>query len=68
MAEKFIERDYQKVPAETDYIKQQWHDVAYMDGDRHSMDIYLPNDGQGPFPVIVDISGGCLIFGDKSSH
>jgi acetyl esterase/lipase len=68
MAEKFIERDYQKVPAETDYIKQQWHDVAYMDGDRHSMDIYLPNDGQGPFPVIVDIYGGGLIFGDKSSH
>lgn len=68
MAEKFIERDYQKVPAETDYIKQQWHDVAYMVGDRHSMDIYLPNDGQGPFPVIVDIYGGGLIFGDKSSH
>ena len=41
---------------------------SYMDGERHTLDVYLPNEGQGPFPVIVDIYGGGLIFGDKSSH
>lgn len=68
MTDKFIDRDYKKIEAETAYIKQQWHDIAYMDGERHTLDVYLPNEGQGPFPVIVDIYGGGLIFGDKSSH
>jgi acetyl esterase/lipase len=68
MAEKFIERPYTRTFAQTDYIKQQWQDVAYMAGDRHDLDIYLPNEGQGPFPVIVDVFGGGLVFGDKSSH
>lgn len=68
MTDKFIDRDYKKIEAETAYIKQQWHDIAYMDGKRHTLDVYLPNEGQGPFPVIVDIYGGGLIFGDKSSH
>ena len=68
MTDKFFDRDYKKIEAETAYIKQQWHDIAYMDGERHTLDVYLPNEGQGPFPVIVDIYGGGLIFGDKSSH
>ncbi len=68
MTDKFIDRDYKKIEAETAYIKQQWHDIDYMDGERHTLDVYLPNEGQGPFPVIVDIYGGGLIFGDKSSH
>lgn len=68
MAERFIDRDYQRTVAKTDYIKQQWQDVSYMAGARHDLDIYLPNEGQGPFPVIVDVFGGGLIFGDKSSH
>ncbi|MFL4499780.1 alpha/beta hydrolase fold domain-containing protein [Weissella sp. MSCH1] len=68
MTDKFIDRDYKKIEAETAYIKQQWHDIAYMDGERHTLDVYLPNEGQGAFPVIVDIYGGGLIFGDKSSH
>ncbi|WP_439818653.1 alpha/beta hydrolase fold domain-containing protein [Weissella paramesenteroides] len=68
MAERFIDRDYQRTVAKTDYIKQRWQDVPYMAGERHDLDIYLPNEGQGPFPVIVDVFGGGLIFGDKSSH
>ena len=68
MVEKFVERPYQQTYAVTDGIQQQWRDVPYMTGERHKLDIYLPNDGQGPFPVIVDLYGGGLLFGDKSSH
>lgn len=32
------------------------------------LDIYLPNEGDGPFPVILDIFGGGWYFGRKSSH
>lgn len=32
------------------------------------LDIYLPNEGDDPFPVIVDIFGGGWYFGRKSSH
>jgi len=68
MVEKFVDRPYQQTFAVTDDIKQQWHDIAYMAGQRQQLDIYVPNDGQGPFPVIVDLYGGGLLFGDKSSH
>ena len=68
MAERFIDRDYQRTVAKTDYIEKQWQDVPYMAGARHDLDIYLPNEGKGPFPVIVDVFGGGLVFGDKSSH
>lgn len=37
-------------------------------GPRRLLDIYLPNEGNGPFPVIVDIFGGGWCFGHKSSH
>ena len=36
--------------------------------DTRLLDIYLPNEGDGPFPVIVDIFGGGWYFGRKSSH
>ena len=29
------------------------------------LDIYLPEEGRGPFPVIVAIHGGAWMFGDK---
>jgi acetyl esterase/lipase len=29
------------------------------------LDVYLPEKGGGPFPVIVSIHGGALLFGDK---
>ena len=36
--------------------------------DTRLLDIYLPNEGEGPFPVIIDIFGGGWYFGRKSSH
>ncbi|GAK30102.1 lipase/esterase [Weissella oryzae SG25] len=71
--EKFIERTLDFIPAQTAWIKKQWLDVPYMAADakypqRHTLDIYLPNEGVGPFPTIIDVFGGGLYFGNKSSH
>lgn len=70
---KFIERTLDFIPAQTAWIKRQWLDVPYMAADteysqRHTLDIYLPNEGVGPFPTIIDVFGGGLYFGNKSSH
>lgn len=38
------------------------------EGETRLLDIYLPNEREGPYPVIVDIFGGGWYFGRKSSH
>lgn len=63
----FKDRKYQFVPAKLPEIIEKMHlNVPYMAGKRHQLDVYLPQ-GTGPFPVIFDIYGGGLLFGDKSS-
>lgn len=47
---------------------KMWTDVAYASkSSSQKLDIYLPNTGNGPFPVIVAIHGGAFMQGDKSS-
>jgi len=47
-------------------VKRKWLDVAY---DSRSpsqvLDIYLPEEGEGPFPTYIFIHGGAFITGDK---
>ncbi len=47
-------------------VKRKWLDVAY---DSRSpsqvLDIYLPEEGEGPFPTYIFIHGGAFIAGDK---
>jgi len=51
----------------TDYIKHKWLDLPYSNvSNSQKLDIYLPNDGEGPFPVIVSIHGGAFMMGDKA--
>lgn len=38
------------------------------DGQHRLLDIYLPNEGDGPYPVVIDLFGGGFYFGRKSSH
>lgn len=53
---------------DTSAIKQKWLDVPYANlSPAEKMDIYLPDQGAGPFPVIVSIHGGGFISGDKAS-
>lgn len=53
--------------ANTDHIKRKWLDIAYASiSPAQKLDIYLPDEGDGPFPVIVSVHGGAFKFGDKA--
>jgi acetyl esterase/lipase len=53
--------------ANTDGVTQKWLDVAYATTSRaQKMDIYLPNEKQKKYPVIVHIHGGAFLMGDKA--
>ncbi|MDR3191218.1 MAG: alpha/beta hydrolase [Lactobacillaceae bacterium] len=67
MEERFIDRQYTHVPADTTQIERKWLDVPYMPGAHHTLDIYLPNTDVPAYPVILDLYGGGLILGAKSS-
>lgn len=50
----------------TSHIQRKYQDVAYADrSELEKLDIYLPDKGDGPFPVIVFIHGGAWCMGDK---
>lgn len=56
-------------PLNTRYIRRKWLDVPYAKGrPRALMDVYLPNDGDGPFPVILFAHGGGFFTGDKGDY
>ena len=53
--------------ANTAGIKNKFLNVAYAPtSTAQKLDIYLPDTGSGPFPVIVSIHGGAFKFGDKA--
>ena len=47
-------------------ISRKWQDVPYGPSPRLKLDIYLPEEGEGPFPVVIQITGGGFVYGDKS--
>jgi len=43
-----------------------WFDIAYArESAFQKLDVYVPTDGNGPFPVILHIHGGAFRMGDK---
>ena len=47
-------------------ISRKWMDVPYAEqSPAQKLDVYLPEEGDGPFPVIVYIHGGAFKGGDK---
>jgi acetyl esterase/lipase len=58
----------QQIPImNTDSIKNKWKDLPYAENSpAQRLDIYLPESGEGPFPVIISIHGGAFMIGDKS--
>ncbi|TAH19253.1 MAG: alpha/beta hydrolase [Cytophagales bacterium] len=53
--------------ANTENISRKWLDVPYAKlSVSQKLDIYLPNEGEGNFPVIISIHGGAFKFGDKA--
>jgi len=52
--------------ANTGDIKRKWLDEAYATKSQaQKLDIYIPDYGDGPFPVIFSIHGGAFKSGDK---
>lgn len=53
---------------DTEWIQKKYLDVTYGNlSERNKLDIYLPNEGEGPFPAIIAIHGGAFKMGDKAS-
>jgi acetyl esterase/lipase len=54
-------------PANTDHIKRKFLDIPYATlSPLQKLDVYLPETGAGPFPVIVSIHGGAFLGCDKA--
>lgn len=52
--------------AEIDWVKRKYLDIPYdTKSPNQCLDLYLPQEGEGPFPVLVHIHGGGFAFGDK---
>jgi acetyl esterase/lipase len=53
-------------PADVSYIRRKSLDVPYAGiSQAQQLDIYLPPEGDGPFPVILHVHGGGFEMGDK---
>jgi len=51
---------------DTSIYKRKWLDVPYANqSPTQCLDIYLPDEGEGPFPVIAVIHGGAWMLGNK---
>ena len=53
-------------PADVSQFSRNWLDLPYANlSQSQKLDIYLPEEGDGPFPVILHIHGGGFALGDK---
>lgn len=53
--------------ADVSNIKRKWPDIAYANvSPAQKLDIYLPDEGAGVYPVIISVHGGAFMFGDKA--
>lgn len=56
----------QEVPtARVNHITRKFMDIPYGTHGKQLLDIYLPEEGDGPFPVIVNVHGGGFTHCDK---
>jgi acetyl esterase/lipase len=54
--------------ANVDHVKRKFLDIRYASlSEAQKLDVYLPAEGEGPFPVIISIHGGAFMAGDKTS-
>jgi len=54
-------------PADTGFVRRRYLDRSYAAlSPAQKLDIYLPDRGEGPFPVIVAIHGGAFMGCDKA--
>lgn len=49
----------------TGHIRRKYENVSYGSDPLQALDIYLPESGDGPFPVIINVHGGGMTSCDK---
>ena len=53
-------------PPDISHVGRKWLDLPYATlSAAQQLDIYLPNEGTGPFPVVFYVHGGGFAMGDK---
>jgi acetyl esterase/lipase len=54
-------------PADTSHIKRKFLNIPYANiSPAQQLDVYLPDEGDGPFPAIIAIHGGAFMGCDKA--
>lgn len=57
---------WQPPMADISWVKRKFLDVPYgTESKAQCLDIYLPEEGEGPFPILIHIHGGGFALGDK---
>ena len=57
----------EQIKEATDFVKTKWMGISYADASStETLDIYLPNEGDGPFPTVIYVHGGGFEFGDAN--
>jgi acetyl esterase/lipase len=52
--------------ADVSCIRRKWLDLPYANiSNTQVLDIYLPDEGEGPFPIVLHVHGGGFEIGDK---
>jgi acetyl esterase/lipase len=58
-----------RTTVDTGWVQKKHLDVPYASlSGAQKLDLYLPNTGTGPFPLIIEIHGGGFVTGSKSSQ
>jgi acetyl esterase/lipase len=53
-------------PVDVSHFRRKWLDLPYANlSPAQKLDIYLPDEIEGPFPIILHIHGGGFAIGDK---
>ena len=74
MSERVLENARQRAALQTrnaiqsEWVQRKWLNVPYArQSAAQQLDVYLPAEGAGPFPLIIAIHGGAFMSGDKAS-
>jgi acetyl esterase/lipase len=58
--------NFQIPQADISHIQRRWLNLPYANISKaQKLDIYIPDEGDGPFPVVLHIHGGAFAIGDK---